>query len=147
MEIDVREHAEVPLEGERILTDEKALVTLEPEHAIAGACAHEAGVGGDAHQRRIEVHGRLGVPAGLEGGRERQAVVTDLNGRNLMSGCRRRALEMCAHGTVAGQSREIHYLHRKKALERRGPLARRLSLCEYGAARARRRRVAEGWKS
>src|SRR5262249_22668107 len=45
VKVDVREHPEMALECERILPDEEALMSLEPEHAITRADAHEPGVG------------------------------------------------------------------------------------------------------
>jgi hypothetical protein len=70
---------------------EKMLVPLETEHAVARADADETCVGRDPHQRRIEVHPRLGIPARIEGGFERQAVMADRDRGDLMSGRSRRA--------------------------------------------------------
>ena len=97
VKVDVREHPEMALERERILPDEETLVPLETEHAIARADAHQPGVGRYPYQRRIEVHPRLRVPAGVEGRRERQAVMTDGDRGDLVSGGRRRARGTCAH--------------------------------------------------
>ena len=41
-------------EGQRILADEQAFVAFESHDEVAGAVAHQAGVGGDTHERSIE---------------------------------------------------------------------------------------------
>jgi hypothetical protein len=77
------------LECERIVPDEQALVTFEAQHPVARSHAHEPRVGGDAHDGGIEVHAWLGIPAGVEGGCQRQAVVADRHRRDLVPGGKR----------------------------------------------------------
>ncbi len=83
----------MPLERERILAHEQPLVTLEAEHAIAGGDAHQPGVGRHAHDRGIEVHARLRVPAGIECRCQRQAMVADRDGRDPVGRSGRQGLE------------------------------------------------------
>ncbi len=77
MELDVVEHAVVPVDVARILTDEQMLMALEAKHEIAGADADETLVGRDPDHARIEVPPRPTVPAGVEGRIQRQPVMAD----------------------------------------------------------------------
>src|ERR1700757_1656259 len=64
-----------------------------------------------------------------------------LLGRALMNAGSRRVGHAAFHTRLVPESREIHYLHRKKASA--GALARRFALGEYGGRAACR--AAEGW--
>src|SRR5262249_46598772 len=86
VEVDAREHAIVALEGERILAHEELLVALEAEHTVAGAETHEPAVRRDAHDRGVETDARLRVPARVERGLERQAMMADGDRRDPVLG-------------------------------------------------------------
>ena len=76
----MREDAVVTLEQQRIVTDEQLLVAGEAEHLVARAIADQPLIGRDAHDRGIEVHPRLRVPAGVKRRLVAQPVVGDLDG-------------------------------------------------------------------
>ena len=54
------------LKGQRVLPDEQILVARETDHEVAGAEAHQPGIGGHADERGVEMGARLGVPARVE---------------------------------------------------------------------------------
>src|SRR5262249_51244034 len=69
-----------------------------------------------------------------------------LGGGALMPAARQGVGHRAFHSRAAPHSREIHYPHRKKALEPRGALAPRLALGEDGAASAQTACVLlKGW--
>ena len=53
MKVDVRQHAVVPLQCQRVATDEQLLVAGEAEHEIARADADMAGVGDDVQTEPV----------------------------------------------------------------------------------------------
>jgi hypothetical protein len=84
MKVDVREHPEMALEGEGIVPQEQRLVAGEADHQVPRAIAHEPGIRRHSHDRGIEVLARLAVPARDERRCERQAVLSDLDGGDLV---------------------------------------------------------------
>jgi hypothetical protein len=90
VEVDVGQHPVVPLDGERIAADEEIFVTFEAEHSVARPQADQAGVGRDAHNRRVEGHAGFRIPARVKWRIEPQPVMSDFNGGYAMSRCRRR---------------------------------------------------------
>ena len=73
----------VPLEVSRVLSYEQVLVPFETLHQVAGANALTAFIIPDANDGRIEMPTRAAVPARLEGGIKRQAVMGDFDGNDL----------------------------------------------------------------
>src|SRR5260221_453067 len=83
VKIDVGQETVVPFEGERVLADEKVLMAAKADHQIPGSDADRTFVGAHAHDRRIELRARLGVPAGAEGRIQIQAMLGDLDPSDL----------------------------------------------------------------
>jgi len=66
VEVDIGQNAVVAFERERVAADEKILVTLEAEHAVARSDSYETAVGAHPHDGGIEMSAWTGVPAGIQ---------------------------------------------------------------------------------
>jgi hypothetical protein len=79
VKVEVRQHAVVSFDRQRVLACKHALMTFETEHPVAGAHSDQAGIGGDPHDRCVEGDARLGIPTRVKRRIESEPVVSDVD--------------------------------------------------------------------
>ena len=83
----VVDDARMPIQVERIATDEQILVTGKSGHRFAAGNTFPSLVVANAHDGGGEIGPRAAVPSGMEGRRQIDYVPRDLNGTNDAHGC------------------------------------------------------------